>query len=154
LREYLVRWLRDYVDVHVDKAGTRDTFAMIVRAHLTPALGAIALNRLTAARVQESYRAKLAEGLASSTVALHHRGLHRTLELAGQWGLAARNVCDAVQAPKKRRGEMHKWTPAEAGRFLDVAKAAQSRYYALFATAIFTGLRMGELLGLRWQDVD
>ena len=59
-----------------------------------------------------------------------------------------------MDAPKKTRAELQTWTLAEAARFLETARTAGSRYYPLFATALNTGKRLGELLGVRWADVD
>jgi integrase len=152
--EFLERWLRDYVGANIQKAKSREFYTSIVRVHLIPAMGSIALTRLTPARVQEYYRDRVEAGLSSTSVQGHHRTLHRALECAVKWGQVGRNVCDATEPPKRRRVEMKTWTPEESGRFLATARAAETRYYALFAAAIYTGLRQGELLGLRWQDVD
>jgi integrase len=80
--------------------------------------------------------------------------LHKALDCAFRWGLVARNVCDAVDPPKKPQREMTPRTPAQAVTFLETAKGSGNRYYPLFATAIYTGTRLGEVLGLRWTDVD
>jgi integrase len=63
----------------------------------------------------------------------------------------SRNVADGVDVPRVRRTEMQTWDEDDIARFLEVAK--DSRYYALFHTALFTGMRRSELLALRWQDV-
>jgi integrase len=152
LGAFLERWLRDYVGANIQKPKSREFYSSITRVHLIPALGSVALARLTPARVQEYYRDKLESGLSSTSVQGHHRTLHRALVCAVKWGLVGRNVCDATEPPKIRRLEMKTWTPAECLRFLNAAKA--NRYGPLFAVAIYTGLRQGELLGLRWLDTD
>jgi integrase len=152
VREFLDKWLADHVAVDVPKKSTRDGYARKVRNHILPALGGILLSKLTPVKVQEFYRAKLDSGLSTTSVNDIHRVLHRALEIAVKWGLVGKNVCDATEPPKKRRVEMQIWTPEECQRFLAVAR--QNRYHALLATAIYTGLRQGELLGLRWRDLD
>jgi integrase len=66
----------------------------------------------------------------------------------------ARNVCDAVDPPRKPHQEMTAWTPDQVLTFLEAAKASGNRYYPLFATAAYTGTRLGELPGMRWTDVN
>ncbi|HVC35336.1 MAG TPA: site-specific integrase, partial [Chloroflexota bacterium] len=152
VREFLERWLRDYVATRIPKLSTRASYTARVRKHVIPTLGALPLTKLTPGKIQELYRVKLESGLSSTTVNDVHRVLHRALVYAVKLGLVARNVCDATEPPKRRRPEMATWTPAECLRFL--ATAQDNRYHPLFATAIYSGLRQGELLGLRWTDVD
>ena len=78
--------------------------------------------------------------------------LHKALQTAVKWGLASRNVADGVDIPRARRIEMQTWDEDDVARFLEAAK--DSPYYALFYTALFTGMRRSELLALRWCDVD
>ena len=68
LREFLERWLRDYVAAHVPKASTREASARKVNNPLIPKLGTIHLSQLTAVKLQEFYRTKLDSGLSSTTV--------------------------------------------------------------------------------------
>lgn len=171
VREFLERWLRDYVDLHVPKENTRIAYRVIVNSHLIPSLGAIPLAKLTAVKVQEYYRETLANGrlkgtgttgtsertgkpLGAKTVHNHHLALHKALESAVKWGLVARNAADAADPPRKPQTEMTTWTPAEAVTFLTAAKESGNRHYPLFAAMLYTGARLGELLGARWADVD
>lgn len=161
---FLDRWLKDYVATCIDKPKTRQSYTMIARRHLIPKLGHLQLAKLTPAAVQSYYSATLAGGrvgsdgkptgkpLSATTVAHHHAVLHDALEFAVKLGLLGRNVTDATEPPRIRRQEMKTWSEDEVQRFLTAAEA--SRYYALFILAVTTGLRAGELFGLRWQDVD
>jgi integrase len=90
--------------------------------------------------------------LSAQTVRHHHTALHKALQTAVEWGLLGRNVADAVRPPRAQRPEMHTWEEDDVTRFLKAAK--DTPYYALFYTALFTGMRRSELLALRWQDVD
>jgi integrase len=74
------------------------------------------------------------------------------LKDAVKLGLVPRNVCDATAPPKAARPQVEYWGVADVRRFLDVAR--QDRYDTLWVLALHTGMRRGELLGLRWQDVD
>jgi integrase len=78
--------------------------------------------------------------------------LHHALDDAVKWGLLNRNVTDAVEAPKKARQEMHVWNAEQVGRVLRAA--ADDSLEALWRLAIYTGMRRGELLALKWSDVD
>jgi len=78
--------------------------------------------------------------------------LHDALESAVKWGLLSRNPVDAVNAPRFQRPEWHTLSEDEFNTFLDAAK--ETPYFALFYTALFTGMRRSELLALRWSDVD
>jgi integrase len=78
--------------------------------------------------------------------------MHKALKNAVKINLISRNVADAVDKPKIQRREMHPMTENELNRFLEAAK--QGEYYSLFYTYLFTGMRRGELLAIRWCDVD
>jgi integrase len=154
LSEYLDRWLNDSVRNSV-KQRTFENYAYVVQTHLIPALGHMKVKTLTPAHVQGLYRSKLDVGLSPRTVQLLHTTLHKALKQAVRLGLAARNVTESVEAPrpeKNAKTEMHPLTPEQAR---DLLKAAcGDRFEALYALAMTTGLRQGELFGLRWQDVD
>jgi integrase len=151
LGEYLTRWLEDSVRGNV-RHRTLDSYRMHVRCHLVPALGHIKLKALSSAHVQALYRAKLDTGLAPSTVRYTHAVLHRALKQAVRWGLIARNVCEAVDLPKLERAEVYALSPTQVKTLFSAAR--DDRLETLYVMAIHTGLRMGELLGLRWGDVD
>ena len=91
-------------------------------------------------------------GLSPRTVQHHHRVLAEALNHAVKWGLVARNVATAVDPPRPVHKEMVNSTPADIKQLL--ATAQGTPYYDLIFTALYTGMRRGELLGLRWCDVD
>lgn len=90
--------------------------------------------------------------MSPGTVHGHHRVLHKALADAVKLEYVGRNVAEAVDLPRRPKTPARVWTREETRRFLEVAKG--SRYYALYALAATTGLREGELPGLRWSDVD
>jgi integrase len=123
-----------------------------VRVHLVPGLGRIPLAKLTAQHIQLFYARKLSDGLSSTTVHHLHGLLHRALKDALRMGLIQRNVTEMLRSPRRTTREMMPLTQEQAARFLDVVKG--NRFEALYVLALTTGMREGELLGLRWQDVD
>jgi integrase len=151
LAEYLERWLADYARPNLSPRGF-ERYESIVRVHLIPALGSITLTQVRPEHLQGHYTTQLNNGLSAGTVKYHHTVIHKALQTAIRWGLVSRNVADGVDVPRARRPEMQTWDEDEISRFLEAAK--NSPYYALFYTALFTGMRRSELLALRWQDVD
>ena len=151
LADYLNIWLIDYAKPNLSPRSF-ERYESIVRVHLIPGLGSIALINIRPEHIQKYYSSKLESGLSARTVRYHHVVLHIALKTAVKWGLTSRNVTDAVDPPKARKSEMKTWDEEEVSLFLGNAK--DSQYYALFHTALFTGMRRSELLALRWRDVD
>jgi len=153
VEEYLDRWLTDSVSDTV-KATTFERYEQITRLHLKSALGRVKLKALTPAHVRGLYREKLEAGLSARTVRYVHTTLHKALKQAVMDGLIPRNVTEAVKPPQPTREEIHPLTPEQAKVLLQTAHTAGDRLEALYVLAIPTGLRQGELLGLKWDDVD
>ena len=124
----------------------------LIRRHVLPDIGHVRLARLQPQNLQKLYRAKLAAGLSSTTVHHLHTVLHGALRQAVRWGLVARNVADLVDPPRIARKEMSFLNTEQAGAL--IAAASGDRLEALFVLAVTAGLRQGELLALRWHDVD
>ena len=150
---YLERWLKDSVRENV-RPRTLSNYQLQVRRHIVPALGRIKLKSLSPAHVQSLYRQKLDSGLSSSSVRYIHAVLHRALKQALRWGLVPRNVADAVDIPKLVREEVRALSPEEARQLLETAREAGDRFEAIYVLALSCGLRRGELLGLKWTDLD
>jgi integrase len=151
--EYLDRWLSDSVSDTV-KATTFERYEQITRLHLKPALGRVKLKALMPAHVRELYREKLEAGSSAHTVCYVHTTLHKALKQAVMDGLIPRNATEAVKPPQPTREEMHPLTPEQAKLLLKAAHESGDRLEALYVLAIPTSLRQGELLGLKWDDVD
>lgn len=158
LAEYLERWLKDYAWPNLAPR-TAEGYEHIIRRHLIPALGNTTLTALKPEHLQRYYSEKLASGrcdckgaLSPRTVRHHHVTLHGALEHAVKMGLLNRNVADAVSPPRYQRPQWHTLNEDDISTFLGAAK--NTPYYALFYTALFTGMRRSELLALRWCDVD
>ena len=151
LGEYLDPWLSDSVRDTV-RQNTFDDYAYIVRKHIKPTLGGVKLKNLTPAHVRGLYREKLDSGLSNRTVNYIHVTLHKALKQAVNDALIPRNVTDAVRAPRPVKKEVQAMDRDQVRDFLKAAKG--DRLEALYLVAITTGLRQGELLGLRWTDID
>lgn len=128
------------------------SYSQIVRDHLKPALGRISLARLQPQQVQQLYARLLSAGRAPKTVRNIHVTLHRALAQAQRWRLVPTNIADLVDPPRAPRREMRALTPEQARQVLDAARSDDLG--ALWTVALTTGLREGELLALRWPDVD
>ena len=110
------------------------------------------MQKLTPLKIQELYTQKLSEGLVPKTVITIHGVLHKALDDAVRWNLVARNVSDAVSLPRLIRSEIQPLSREQAQKLLEVARG--HRFEALLTVALVTGMRRGELLALRWQDID
>lgn len=120
--------------------------------HLAPALGKIKLKNLNPTHVRKLYRQKLDAGLSPRSVQYIHVTLKKALSQAVMDGLIPRNVCDAVRPPRAQKDEVVPFTPEQVKALLAAARG--DRLEALYVVAIHTGLRQGEILGLKWTDVD
>jgi integrase len=149
--QFLDRWLVDVAKPKV-RAKTHHSYAQLVRLHLKPALGRHQLAKLEPQHVQAMMNQKLADGLSPRTVQYLRAVLRRALGQALKWGLVSRNVATLVDPPRVERPELTTLDPDQAARLLEVVKG--DRLEALYAVALALGLRQGEALGLRWQDVD
>jgi len=158
LGQWLEQWCQSYVAIHCS-ARTAESYQSEVRRHLTPFLGRILLTQLQPQHLQNYYsqaltkgRADGKSGLSARTVQYHHRILSEALSHAVKMGLVGRNVAEAVEPPRPERKNLANLAPEDVPKFLEAAH--ETPYYVLFYTALYTGMRLGELLGLRWCDVD
>ncbi|MFC1934381.1 tyrosine recombinase XerC [Chloroflexota bacterium] len=152
--EHLHNWLEGYARTACSQR-TVDGYESIVENHLIPALGHIQLKQLQPQAIQVYYSKtmdKAGKGLSSRTVQKHHRLLSQSLRYAVRQGILGRNICELVVAPSWKGKTMRTLTPAEAEVLLETASGDQ--FYPVIYTALSTGLRQAELLGLRWRDID
>jgi integrase len=112
------------------------------------------LKALTPDHVRKLYREKLDGGLAPRTVLHIHRTLSKALKQAHDDGLIPRNAAASVKAPQPRRQEIRPLSRGQVRTLLEAAGEAGDRLEALYVVAVTAGLRRGELLGLKWEDVD
>jgi integrase len=132
-------------------------------AYVVPILGQIKLQALTPLQLNHLYARPLERGrrkttndgrlgLAPKTVRNVHVMLHSALHDAMRCGYLVRNLAAAADPPAGRSPEQKVWSPQELGAFLDHVR--DDRLYALWLLVATTGMRRGELAGLRWVDID
>ncbi|MFC1968609.1 tyrosine recombinase XerC [Chloroflexota bacterium] len=148
--EHLHNWLEGYVKTNCH-VRTLDGYQSIVERHLIPALGQVQLKHLHPQAIQ-SYYGKAVEKLSPRTVAKHHRLLSQALKYAVRQGYLGRNPCDLVDSPSWKGKAMRTLVPTEVEVLFE--NAQDNYYYPVVYTAVSTGLRQAELLGLRWRDID
>lgn len=151
LDEYLDDWLETIVRPSV-KPRTYIAYEIHIRLHLKPALGRRRLTELDPRDVQQMMAEQLARGLSPTTVRGIRATLRAALHQAERWGLLTTNAAALATPPRLVREHAIPWAPEHAEQFL--AHVRGHRLEALYVLALTIGLRQGELLGLRWIDVD
>ena len=141
------------------KETTFASYEMHVTKHIVPRIGGVPLLSVSAGHLNAFYADLLADGrrngaggLSPATVERIHATIHKALADAVRWGRLARNPADRADPPKESTAEMSVWTPEQLGTFLDSVRT--DRLFAAWLMAAMTGMRRGELLGLKWSDLD
>lgn len=145
------------------KESTWDSYRRNLENHVLPVLGGVPLQQLSTGHLNGLYRSLLSQGrrngagggLSAKTVRNIHGALSKVLADAADRGLVSRNIAASARPPRPRKTgarQIRFWTPPELAKFL--ASVRDDRLYALWHLAAMTGMRRGELLGLRWSDVD
>ncbi|MFD9396524.1 tyrosine-type recombinase/integrase [Streptomyces sp. NPDC060000] len=150
LSDWLPYWLDNIVKPR-RKLSTYDKYEAHVRLYLVPMLGSKRLESLSVADVRR-FLTQLENRTTAATAKESHRVLRTALSAACREELIARNVAGLVEPPRASSRELTPWTLDETLDFL--AASRKDPLYAAFVLAIAMGLRRGELVGLRWTDVD
>jgi integrase len=151
VKQFLVYWLEDVQRPSV-RLRTYQRYEMQLRRHILPAIGNMQLSKLTPQHMQAFYAQLLQHGLAPQTVRLVHAMLHKAFDYAVSVGLLARNVCDIVSLPRVEKYEARSLTLEQVQQLLSAAKG--HRVEALWILVLVTGMRRGEMLGLKWSDIN
>lgn len=148
VKEFLATWLKEKKGQV--KPRTHESYAYSVKQYVNPRIGNYQLAKLSPLQVQTAI-SSIASEVGTRTANLCRTLLLGAFNQAIRWQLVARNPVEGVETLKEEKKEMQLWSPQEAVYFLDTARA--HRLYAFFYLAMSTGMRRGELLGLRWQDI-
>ncbi|MFB8777152.1 tyrosine-type recombinase/integrase [Streptomyces broussonetiae] len=151
LGDYLDYWLENIVRTNRRRT-TYSRYEVAVRLHLKPGLGNQALDRLSVPIIQSFLNQKLEEGSSVRGAHIMREVLSAALTNAQREDLISRNVARLVTLPTYEAEEVRPWSVNEASKFLAAVK--DSAHYPAFALMMLYGLRRGEALGLRWQDID
>jgi integrase len=148
---FIERWLRDWAEINVSNA-TYTRYAGLLRGNVAPVVGALGIQKLQAVHLQQVYSTMARAGLSDRSRLHAHRVTHRMLTHATKWGVVIRNVAAIVDAPKVKAREVEILTPAQVQQVLEALRGKP--LYLIALVLLTTGLRRGEALALRWQEVD
>ena len=152
LEDWLRRWMEREV-VPNNERTTAYAYGNIVKNHLIPALGRVKLSQITPDLLEEYYHWLGKErGLASNTIRKHHILLHTSLQAACRLGLLRTNPVDLAMPPRYETGSANYYNPEQLGELLQMVTGHALELPVRLACSL--GLRRGEILGLRWRDVD
>lgn len=131
---------------------TAETRRYSIRKHILPYFGAVTTDKITTKMIDEFYHKKLDEGLSPKTIKDLHNILRNVFNQGKKWSLVVENPVLDATPPKIEKKELKLWNKEETTRFLDYITGKENE--AFYLLAIFTGMRRGELLGLKWADID
>ncbi len=149
LTEFLTNWLAQKKTQLRTATGEQYDWAA---AYINTGLGSLKLKDITPSVIQHFYDGLLARQIGARTIQVVHAVLHGCLDHAARLGLTARNPADSCIVPKPQKQEMKTWTESQVSQFL--VTIIGQRNEIMYQMALATGMRRGELIGLKWSDVD
>jgi len=152
VRQYLEYWLDAVCKPPALRISSYEKYRKLINTYILPALGHIQLQKLTPQHVQALYRKKGDDGLSSKMINSIHGVLHKALGNAVRWNLVSRNICDLVSPPRIVKPTIESLKMEQAHKLLEAVRG--HRLEVLLIVALTTGIRRGELLALRWSEVD
>lgn len=151
VKEFLEQWLEEAVRPGV-RQSTFVRYDSIIRLHIFPYIGGLKLNQLSSNHIQKFYGFLRQNNRSPRTIQLVHVLLSKSFNQALRWNTITANPCALVSKPKVLKKSMKFWTAEQLSHFLEQAK--KDRLYGLYVLAITSGLRLGELFGLKWTDLN
>ncbi len=159
VQDWIVIWLEDYKKLSL-KRTSLDNYYPDFNTHIKNSyIGKTQLKKVNATQLQKfinekskNGRADGSGGLSRSSVKHIFNVLYGSFEQAIRNNMISVNPCKAIILPKKEKKEVLYFTPEQANQFLEFTK--DSKYYPLYALELVTGLRLGEIIALRWENVD
>lgn len=149
LKEYLELWLNTYA-INLSPT-TYNGYKLIIENHLIPYFKNIELQKLLPIHIQKYYNAK-SKSLKGKTLLQHHRVFRKALNYAWKMQLISKNPADMVEVPKAQKYKATVLEPKQAKQLLNAVK--NTKFEIPTHLALSLGLRLGEILGLRWSDID
>jgi integrase len=158
LQEFAAQWLSVHGETKIT-AATKERYESDLKSYVYPHIGAMRLNQIGAEHLEKLYAKLLKEGrrrdkkpLATSTLLCVHKLLHKIFAVAVRWRYIAANPVDLAERPAHVRRESEVYD-ADQARLL-LAKAEGTVFHVPVAFSLLTGMRRGEVLALRWQDLN
>lgn len=150
LADFLASWLVQHRLTL--RAKTAHQYASVILKHIHPYFGKSKIKDISPLDIDKYYLVLQEGGVGIRTIHVIHHILHAALDNAVRYGLLTSNPTQGAALPMYRFDEMQVMNKEQVGRFLNAARESSS--YALYHLALVTGMRMGELLGLKWSDID
>lgn len=151
LGAFLSQWLEEVKRPDL-RISSYEKYRKTIKRYILPTLGEIQLQKLIPQNVQSLYTKMRKSGLSPKTIQSVHSILHGVMEHAVKWNLVARNVIDRADCPSVEKHEIQPLDLAQARCLLDTVRGG--RLEMILTLALTTGMRRGELLALRWSDID
>ncbi|TFJ93635.1 site-specific integrase [Lentibacillus salicampi] len=152
LNHIIDEWIEVYAKNKM-KPSTFENKNMIIRNKIRPILGNKKIKDIEPSEIQSIYNKMLNdEGLSTSYARAVHNILSSVFKYAKKWDKIKVNIMEKVDAPVPKYKQIQTWSLEEVTKFMEIAKDYQT--YIAYVLAIYTGMRMGEILGLRWKDID
>jgi len=153
-KEFLLeKWIPDYVEIQL-KISTIEGYKSIIKNHIIPGLGNVRLDKLSPADIQGYIAERKRNGLSSRTLLQHYRIIHKSLQHAVQWELLATNPASKINPPSFKNEKFKPILPPlkEVAKILETLKGTY--FYVPAMISLYCGMRRGEVLGLKWSNIN
>lgn len=153
LSEFLENWLEVRVQRTV-RPSTFDSYSRAIKKRIIPALGNLTLQKLNVLHIENFISDLSKENLTPEYITYIHAILRTALYQAVRWEILQKNPAASASPPRIPKRVPKVWNQQQVKLFLENAREGKSNYYIVYLLAIWTGMRRGEILGLRWKDID